>query len=64
MLRTSQGNILDDEKAIDVLKQSQELSNDIKVKQEVAEVTEVKIEEARRLYDPIADYSSLLFFII
>ena len=36
VLRTSQGNILDDEKAIDVLKQSQELSNHIKEKQEVA----------------------------
>jgi dynein heavy chain len=55
---------LDDEKAIDVLKQSQLLSNDIKEKQEIAEVTERKLEEARKLYNPIAYHSSLLFFII
>ena len=33
VLRTSEGNILDDEKAIDVLKQSQELAVDITKKQ-------------------------------
>ena len=63
VLRTSQGNILDDEKAIDVLKQSQELSNQIKDKQEVAAVTERKLEEARKLYLPIAVHSALLFFL-
>lgn len=39
VLRTSEGNILDDEEAIDVLAQSQRLANEIKVKQETANVT-------------------------
>jgi len=64
VLRTSQGNILDDEKAIDVLNQSQELAKEIAQKQAVAEETEGKLEEARTLYLPIAYHSSLLFFII
>jgi dynein heavy chain len=39
VLRTSQGNILDDEKAIDALAQSQSLAQEIKQKQEVASAT-------------------------
>ena len=40
MLRTSKGNILDDEKAIDALAQSQQLAQEIKHKQEVANETQ------------------------
>ena len=40
------------------------MSNVIKEKQEVSLVTEKKLEEARKLYMPIANHSSLLFFII
>jgi len=64
VLRSSQGNILDDEKAINILKQSQDLSQDIKDKQMIADETEKKLEEARKMYNPIAFHSSLLFFII
>ena len=64
VLRSSEGNILDDEEAIDVLAQSQRLANEIKVKQESANLTQAKLDEARRAYAPSADHGSLLYFIV
>lgn len=47
VLSTSEGNILEDETAINVISSSKALSNEIAHKQQVAERTEKKIDEAR-----------------
>ena len=47
-----------------MLSSSKTLANEISEKQAVAEATEVKIDEARLGYKPIAIHSSLLFFSI
>ncbi|RUS80966.1 hypothetical protein EGW08_011286 [Elysia chlorotica] len=64
VLSKSEGNILEDETAIKVLSSSKTLSNDISKKQEIAEETEKKIDEARLGYKPIAIHSTVLFFSI
>jgi len=64
VLQTSQGNILEDESAINVLSNSKALANTIAAKQEVAEVTEKQIDEARQGYIPVAFCGSILFFCI
>lgn len=64
VLSTSEGNILEDESAIKVLNSSKELSNEIAEKQAYFEETELKIDEARLGYVPIAIHSTILFFSI
>ncbi|KAH9495143.1 Dynein heavy chain 7, axonemal, partial [Bulinus truncatus] len=64
VLSTSEGNILEDETAIKVLSSSKTLSNEISEKQAIAEETELKIDEARMGYTPIAVHSTVLFFTI
>ncbi|KAK7101371.1 hypothetical protein V1264_019760 [Littorina saxatilis] len=63
-LSASQGNILEDESAIQVLDSSKVLAVDISKKQEVAKETEKKIEASRMGYRPIARHSSVLFFCL
>lgn len=64
VLSTSEGNILEDETAIEVLSSSKTLANEISEKQAIAEETEQKIDLARMGYKPIAIHSSILFFSI
>eukprot|EP00930_Biecheleria_cincta_P034372 TRINITY_DN23765_c0_g1_i1.p1 TRINITY_DN23765_c0_g1~~TRINITY_DN23765_c0_g1_i1.p1 ORF type:complete len:4302 (-),score=866.21 TRINITY_DN23765_c0_g1_i1:110-13015(-) len=64
VLSSSQGNILDDEEAVQVLSASKQLSNEIAEKQKVAETTEVQIDEARLQYVPVAYQTAILFFCI
>uniref|UniRef100_A0A8C5C544 Dynein axonemal heavy chain 12 n=1 Tax=Gadus morhua TaxID=8049 RepID=A0A8C5C544_GADMO len=64
VLSSSEGNILEDETAVQVLSSSKVLANEISEKQAVAEVTEVKIDETRMGYTSIAVHSSILFFSI
>eukprot|EP00878_Enallax_costatus_P032417 GHUV01035625.1.p1 GENE.GHUV01035625.1~~GHUV01035625.1.p1 ORF type:complete len:437 (+),score=126.79 GHUV01035625.1:1963-3273(+) len=64
VLSSSEGNILEDETAIDVISSSKALSNEIGHKQQVAERTEKKIDEARAGYKPVAQVVSVLFFVI
>jgi len=64
VLQTSQGNILEDESAINVLSASKVLANKIAAKQEIAEETEKQIDEARLGYVPVAFKTSILFFCI
>lgn len=64
VLSSSEGNILEDENAINILSSSKILSEDITAKQVVAVVTEREIDEARQQYVPVAAYSSVLFFCI
>ncbi|KAL8620603.1 hypothetical protein ACOMHN_017884 [Nucella lapillus] len=61
-LSASEGNILEDESAIQVLDSSKVLSDEISKKQKVAEETEKKIESSRMGYRPIARHCSILFF--
>ncbi|PVD24358.1 hypothetical protein C0Q70_14839 [Pomacea canaliculata] len=61
-LSASEGNILEDESAIQVLDSSKVLSDEISKKQKVAEETEKKIEASRMGYRPIARHSAILFF--
>ncbi|CAH0557250.1 unnamed protein product [Brassicogethes aeneus] len=64
ILSTSEGNILEDETAVQILSSSKVLSNEIAAKQAGAEVTEKQIDKARLEYRPIADHSTILFFTI
>lgn len=63
-LSSSEGNILEDETAIQILDSSKILSNEISKKQKVAEETEKKIEQSRAGYRPVAVHGSILFFSI
>lgn len=64
VLSSSQGNILEDETAIQVLSSSKVLANTISEKQKVAEKTEAEIDGIRAGYKPIAFHSATLFFCI
>ena len=61
-LSSSEGNILEDESAIQILDSSKVLSDDIQKKQKIAEETEKKVETSRVGYRPIAKHSANLFF--
>ena len=63
-LSSSEGNILEDEAAIETLDSSKLISDEISKKQKVAEETAKKIEASRQDYKPIAEYSSILFFCL
>ncbi|TRZ01398.1 hypothetical protein DNTS_018422, partial [Danionella cerebrum] len=63
-LQSSEGNILEDESAIQILDAAKIMSNEISKKQQVAEKTEVEIAESREGYRAIAKHSSILFFTI
>jgi dynein heavy chain len=66
ILKTLQGtdDILGDQKAIEILSGAKVLSNEIQKKQEIAEVTEKRIDENRLAYKPVAEKTSGLFFCI
>ena len=64
VLSSSQGNILEDETAIQVLSSSKTLSEEISAKQEIAEETQKEIESTRLGYLPVAEHSAVLFFCI
>ncbi|KAI5107507.1 dynein heavy chain 7, axonemal isoform X1 [Silurus meridionalis] len=64
VLSASEGNILEDETAVQILSSSKVLANEISEKQAVAEATERKIDETRMGYTPIAVHSAILFFSI
>ncbi|CAE7768679.1 DNAH7 [Symbiodinium sp. CCMP2456] len=64
VLSSSQGNILEDEAAVQVLSASKQLSNEIAEKQQTAETTEKQIDEARLQYVPVAFQTAILFFCI
>uniref|UniRef100_A0A336M3T0 CSON009294 protein n=1 Tax=Culicoides sonorensis TaxID=179676 RepID=A0A336M3T0_CULSO len=64
VLSSSEGNILEDENAIEILTSSKNLSEEIQAKQEIAVYTETEIDESRQLYMPVAEHSAVLFFCI
>ena len=61
---SSDKNILQDEEAIEILTASKLKSNEIKEKQEIAEITEKNIDSARQEYKPVSQEASCLFFSI
>ncbi|XP_053705138.1 dynein axonemal heavy chain 12-like isoform X1 [Synchiropus splendidus] len=63
-LQSSEGNILEDESAIQILDSAKIMSNEISQKQQIAEKTEIKIAESREGYRSVANHSSILFFTI
>ncbi|RZF36882.1 hypothetical protein LSTR_LSTR004570 [Laodelphax striatellus] len=64
VLSSSEGNILEDETAIQILSSSKILSEEIQAKQEVAASTEIEIDHARNLYVPVSKHSSVLFMCL
>jgi len=64
VLSTTEGNILEDEAAVNLLNSLKTLANDIQEKHSLAEETEKSIDKARLLYKPIASYSVVLFFTV
>ena len=61
---SAEGNILENTEGIQVLKDAKILSNDINEKQKIAEETEMKIDEARAGYKPMAWNTAIRFFAI
>ena len=64
VLSSSEGNILEDQAAVDILQSSKKLSDEISEKQKAADETERKIDETRVEYKPVAKHSSILFFCV
>uniref|UniRef100_H2ZME4 AAA+ ATPase domain-containing protein n=1 Tax=Ciona savignyi TaxID=51511 RepID=H2ZME4_CIOSA len=64
VLSSSEGNILEDETAIQILSSSKTLSEEISAKQEIASQTEQQIDETRNGYKPVSVHSAVLFFCI
>ena len=64
VLSSSEGNILEDESAIKVLKSAKELANEISEKQDEADKIMKEIDIARASYTSIAVHSAILFFCI
>jgi dynein heavy chain len=62
VLSTSEGNILENETAVNMLSSSKTLADEIQEKQSVAEETETSIDRVRLVYRSIASYTVILFF--
>lgn len=63
-LTTSGSDILENESAVQILKQSKIISNDIQIKQTKAKETEQEIEQFRLKYKPVAAHSAILYYCI
>ena len=63
-LSASEGNILDDPAAIEVLGNAKRISDDVSAKQAIAEKTTEKLDATRESYKSAAFRSSILFFSI
>jgi len=63
-LSASEGNILDDQSAIDILGEAKVVGDQISAKQAIAEATTQKLDAVRESYKPVAYRSSILFFSI
>lgn len=64
ILSASEGNILEDQSAIEALNSSKVVSDTIKEKQDIADKTEIEIDNIRMKYVPVAFRGSLLYFCI
>lgn len=61
-LKNAEGNILDNENAINTLKRSNILSQSIKERQKQAVINEAQNEEARKVYRKLAYHGMIIFF--
>ena len=61
-LKNAEGNILDNEDAINTLKRSNILSVNIKERQKISAQNEIQNEEARKVYRKLAYHGMVLFF--
>lgn len=64
ILSTSQGDILEDETAVDILSSSKVLAQEIAEKENIANETEKEIDKVRDHYKNVSLHSSVLFFTI
>lgn len=64
VLSSSEGNILEDETAINIITVAKTKSNEISRQQAEAERTERQIDAARQGYAPVARHTSSLFFCV
>lgn len=64
VLSSSEGSILENETAIEILSSSKTLSIEISEKQKIASLTEEEIDNTRMGYRPVAEHSAILFFCI
>ncbi|KAF0712454.1 hypothetical protein AaE_012016, partial [Aphanomyces astaci] len=64
ILSSSEGNILEDESAINTMNQGKQVADQIKSEQVIAEATELEIDTVRQGYRPVAYASQVLFFCI
>ena len=60
----SMGNILDDEKAIAMLRESQQIANTVAAQQEEAKTIEGTLEDIRRTFIPAAEHGRVLYFVL
>ena len=63
-LSSAQGNLLEDETAVNVLRESKRIADDIKLEQAKAATTEIEIDVARKQYQPVAVAAQRLFFCV
>lgn len=63
-LSSSEGDILENQGAIDILDESKKLSIDISAKQEASVKTEKVIDQFRQSYRPVASHCSILYYTI
>jgi len=63
-LSSSEGDILEDEKAVNILSSSKVLADDIQKKQAESEITERSIDKIRQQYRIVSTHSTKLFFTI
>ena len=63
-MSSSEGNILDDANAIEVLSEAKIVADEISEKQKIADETQAEIDEAREGYKPCGAYNAVLFFTI
>lgn len=59
-----EGNILEDETAVQVLSSSKTTANEITEKQTLAELSDKQVDGTRSGYIPIASHAAILFFTI
>eukprot|EP00198_Chlamydomonas_reinhardtii_P010624 XP_001699961.1 dynein heavy chain 4 [Chlamydomonas reinhardtii] len=64
VLSSTEGNILEDATAVQVLSEAKRLSDDISAKQAVAEKTQAALDAARTRYRAVAEMSAAVFFAI